>query len=97
MSDMTRTPNADELLRRAAKMHADANDVLEEVGKLNTVIASLDWIGNRADRFRAAWSETQSSAQHWAANLHDAANVLENRANTIIQTQSDSSNEEVSR
>jgi len=82
MSDLIKVPYT-ELRSRAATMHTQADAVLAEVNALNDVVSSMQWLGNRADRFMAMWNEAVPAMRHWAAILHDFASDLENQADRI--------------
>ena len=82
MSDFVRVPYA-ELYQRAARIRQEADAVREEIRRLEETVASIQWIGKRAERFFTLWEKTRPEMEAWAVTLEAFANSLEAQARRI--------------
>lgn len=79
MSDIIRVPYT-ELFQRAASIRQQAEVVRQEINTLDETVTSIDWMGQRAQRFFNMWEEARPQMQQWVTILESFANDLENQA-----------------
>ncbi len=79
MSDIIRVPYS-ELFQRAASIRQQAEVVRQEINTLDETVTSIDWMGQRAQRFFNMWEEARPQMQQWVTTLESFANDLENQA-----------------
>jgi WXG100 family type VII secretion target len=79
MGDIIRVPYT-ELFQRAASIRQQADVVRTEIGTLNETVASIDWMGQRAQRFFNMWEEARPTMEQWVTILESFATDLENQA-----------------
>ncbi len=79
MSDIIRVPYT-ELFQRAAAIRQQAEVVRQEINTLDETVTSIDWMGQRAQRFFNMWEEARPQMQQWVTILESFATDLENQA-----------------
>jgi WXG100 family type VII secretion target len=79
MSDIIRVPYG-ELLQRAARIRQEAEVVRTEIRQMKGAVDNIQWMGKRAERFFALWSETAPDMEQWVAVLERFADELEDQA-----------------
>ncbi|KXK24674.1 MAG: hypothetical protein UZ15_CFX003000183 [Chloroflexi bacterium OLB15] len=79
MSDIIRVPYT-ELFQRAASIRQQAEVVRQEISTLDETVTSIDWMGQRAQRFFNMWEEARPQMQQWVTILESFATDLENQA-----------------
>ncbi|MBE2184521.1 MAG: WXG100 family type VII secretion target [Anaerolineae bacterium] len=79
MSDIIRVPYT-ELFQRAASIRQQAEVVRQEINTLDETVTSIDWMGQRAQRFFNMWEEARPQMQQWVTTLESFATDLENQA-----------------
>jgi WXG100 family type VII secretion target len=79
MSDLIRVPYV-ELFQRAQRIRQQSDVVRSEIQSLNDTVESIQWMGNRAERFFAMWEEAKPEMENWVLILESFANDLENQA-----------------
>lgn len=79
MSNYVKVPYA-ELFQRAARIRHEADIIRNELHRLNESVESIQWMGQRADRFFTSWNETRPDMEHWISILEKFADDLEEQA-----------------
>jgi WXG100 family type VII secretion target len=79
MSDLIRVPYT-ELFQRAASIRQQAEAVRNEINLLNTTVAEIHWMGQRAQRFFDMWEDARPQMENWVTVLENFAIDLENQA-----------------
>lgn len=69
-----------------AKFTNEATELEALVSRISAQLASTDWEGGAAQRFRAQWEgEFKSTFQQVAEGLRECASEVQNRANALTQ------------
>lgn len=79
MSDMIKVPY-EELFQRAATIRTQADLVRNEIKTLDGTVESIEWMGQRADKFFTMWRDAKPDMEAWAAILDNFAADLEQQA-----------------
>jgi WXG100 family type VII secretion target len=79
MSDIIRVPYT-ELFQRASRIRQQAEVVRTEIRNLNETVSTIDWMGQRAEKFFKMWEDTRPTMESWVTTLEAFANDLENQA-----------------
>jgi WXG100 family type VII secretion target len=79
MSDFIKVPYA-ELFQRAIRIRQEADTIRAEIKTLKDTVASIEWIGRRADKFFSMWQETVPEMENWVTILENFAAELEDQA-----------------
>lgn len=79
MSDWVRVPYA-ELVHRASRIRQEADTIRAEIRTLKAAVESVQWMGQRAERFFTVWNETVPEMEQWVAILESFASELEDQA-----------------
>jgi WXG100 family type VII secretion target len=78
MADIIQVPYT-ELFQRAARIRQQADLVNSEIETLAGVVDSIQWIGQRAQRFFAMWEEAEPEMRSWVSILRSFADDLDNQ------------------
>lgn len=69
-----------------AKFNSEVTELESLVSRISAQLASTDWEGGAAQRFRAQWEgEFKSTFQQVAEGLRECASEVQNRANALTQ------------
>jgi WXG100 family type VII secretion target len=69
-----------------AKFNNEVTELESLVSRISAQLASTDWEGGAAQRFRAQWEgEFKSTFQQVAEGLRECASEVQNRANALTQ------------
>ncbi|GAB1421017.1 hypothetical protein MASR2M15_11490 [Anaerolineales bacterium] len=79
MSDFIKVPYT-ELYQRASRIRQEADSIRVELNALKDAIQSIEWMGQRADRFFNMWEETVPEMESWILSLENFAQELEAQA-----------------
>lgn len=79
MADMIKVPYT-ELFSRATTIRQQADSVRSEIRTLSETIGSIQWMGNRADKFFRMWDDSKPKMEEWASTLENFAADLEEQA-----------------
>ena len=84
MADLIQVPYT-ELFQRATRIRQQAETVRGEIRTLQETVDSIQWIGNRAERFFGMWDEARPEMESWVTILESFASDLENQARRMQQ------------
>lgn len=79
MSDFVKVPYA-ELLQRASRIRQEADVIRAEIRTLREAVESIQWMGQRAERFFTMWEESVPEMEAWVETLEGFATDLETQA-----------------
>jgi WXG100 family type VII secretion target len=65
-----------EMIQRAGVIQQQSEAVLAEVARLSQTVDSLDWMGQRATKFKDLWGRARPQMEEWAKILEDFATEL---------------------
>jgi len=82
MGDFVRVPYV-ELYQRAARIRQEAQVIRAEIQTLTETVETIQWMGQRAERFFALWEETRPEMEGWVRTLESFADALEDQARRI--------------
>jgi WXG100 family type VII secretion target len=69
-----------------AKFNSEVSELQSLVSRISAQLASTDWEGGAAQRFRAQWDgEFKATFQKVADGLTECATEVQNRANALTQ------------
>jgi WXG100 family type VII secretion target len=69
-----------------AKFNSEVTELESLVSRISAQLASTDWEGGAAQRFRAQWEgEFKATFQQVAEGLRECASEVQNRANALTQ------------
>jgi WXG100 family type VII secretion target len=69
-----------------AKFNSEASELESLVARVSSQLASTDWEGGAAQRFRAQWEgEFRSTFNQVSQGLRECASEVQNRANALTQ------------
>jgi WXG100 family type VII secretion target len=78
MPDLIQVPYS-ELFQRSNSIRQQAQIVEEEINRLDEVIESLEWMGNRGGRFKDHWHDAVPVMRDWVQTLRNFADDLNNQ------------------
>jgi WXG100 family type VII secretion target len=82
MADLIKVPYT-ELFRRAQIIRDQADIVYAQINTLAKTMESLNWMGQRKDKFTTMWNNDLPAMYEWVSTLKGFADELERQANRM--------------